>query len=778
MKNINILNKTLPSIILSILCLIYFFNIIIAKNFLWEDFAIYYFPAKNYVFTELKNGHLPLWNQNLNFGYPIIADTTASIFYPLNWLVIPFVTEDLTTNYWLIEMWAIFHLLLAGVFIYYLIDYLIPNSKQDKSFFYLNYPALLAGITFMFSGFFIGHLKHIAQITTACWLPLIFLFLHKTLREKKYKYSIYTGIIWSIAVLSGHLQIIYHISFWLGLYILWQIISDFIAKKNYQKTIFLTLIITLIIIGLTAIHILPFLEFLQNSTREQVNSQFSTSFSLAPIEFLTNLLLPHTYGGFTQYNEYWGYGGTFWETSIYLGFFTIVLAIITIIRSWLSEDKFKLFLIFSSLVCIGLAFGGFFIIHPLFSIFLPGLNSIRAPVRFMLPALFALIVLASFGFNYFIKFIENVKNNESNKKNIKKFLKILIFILIGFFIFLISYKNNNKIIRIQNILDNLLSLTLIILSIIFSILLKIKNHISLKKFKMILVAIVFIDLFIFGWKFNNGKITPLEYYPDNQTTRFLTSQKNKQARFINDDLLMPNSAYYYNVPTMDSNHYMIIKNFYDLTSGLAENRYYWNEYRNFDKLFASKNFLDLLGVNYVISERNWSKWFPNKISQNIYTNQENISRYVLSEKAEMLNDNKIILQNLQSDYNPSGIIYLDENFTDLNNTNKVSVSENKIEILEHKNEYQKIKIFNQDKNWLLAKEIYYPGWQAKIDGQPTKIFKANIALRAIQIPYGEHVVEFEFIPKSYIIGRIISVITLTVILLFFAFVLAKKSRIK
>ena len=50
----------------------------------------------------------------------------------------------------------------------------------------------------------------------------------------------------------------------------------------------------------------------------------------------------------------------------------------------------------------------------------------------------------------------------------------------------------------------------------------------------------------------------------------------------------------------------------------------------------------------------------------------------------------------------------------------------------------------------LFSEVYYPqGWTATIDGQPAEIFRANWILRGLDIPAGEHVVEFKCYPETY-----------------------------
>jgi uncharacterized membrane protein YfhO len=45
-------------------------------------------------------------------------------------------------------------------------------------------------------------------------------------------------------------------------------------------------------------------------------------------------------------------------------------------------------------------------------------------------------------------------------------------------------------------------------------------------------------------------------------------------------------------------------------------------------------------------------------------------------------------------------------------------------------------------------EIYYPGWQATIDGEKAEIARANYVLRAMEMPAGHHTVVMTFDPQS------------------------------
>lgn len=49
---------------------------------------------------------------------------------------------------------------------------------------------------------------------------------------------------------------------------------------------------------------------------------------------------------------------------------------------------------------------------------------------------------------------------------------------------------------------------------------------------------------------------------------------------------------------------------------------------------------------------------------------------------------------------------------------------------------------------LVLNDLYYPGWTAEVDGQPTRILRTNVLFRGVEIAEGRHVVVFRFRPFS------------------------------
>ena len=49
---------------------------------------------------------------------------------------------------------------------------------------------------------------------------------------------------------------------------------------------------------------------------------------------------------------------------------------------------------------------------------------------------------------------------------------------------------------------------------------------------------------------------------------------------------------------------------------------------------------------------------------------------------------------------------------------------------------------------LVLHDLYYPGWEVTVDGEPQPILRTNLLFRGVEVPQGKHRVEFAFRPLS------------------------------
>lgn len=48
--------------------------------------------------------------------------------------------------------------------------------------------------------------------------------------------------------------------------------------------------------------------------------------------------------------------------------------------------------------------------------------------------------------------------------------------------------------------------------------------------------------------------------------------------------------------------------------------------------------------------------------------------------------------------------------------------------------------------WIVLNDIWHPGWEADVDGEPAPVLRANVMFRAVAVPEGRHVARFQFHP--------------------------------
>ena len=75
---------------------------------------------------------------------------------------------------------------------------------------------------------------------------------------------------------------------------------------------------------------------------------------------------------------------------------------------------------------------------------------------------------------------------------------------------------------------------------------------------------------------------------------------------------------------------------------------------------------------------------------------------------------------------------------------------------------------------LVLSENQYPGWRAYLDGQSVGVLRVDYALRGVEVPAGAHEVRFVYVPKSVIIGLLVSALAGVALILWWSRILPEE----
>jgi len=92
-----------------------------------------------------------------------------------------------------------------------------------------------------------------------------------------------------------------------------------------------------------------------------------------------------------------------------------------------------------------------------------------------------------------------------------------------------------------------------------------------------------------------------------------------------------------------------------------------------------------------------------------------------------------------------------------------------LEVIQYSPNSVKIGVHTSAQAFLVLSDMYYPGWQAKIDKLPAVLYRSNGIFRGVIVPEGQHIVTMQFFPKSLQqgLGFCIVSVLLTICVVFF-----------
>lgn len=514
-------------------------------------------------------------------------------------------------------------------------------------------------------------------------------------------------------------------------------------------------------------------------------------------------------------------GGT--SGPVYIGAIVIFLAVLSLL---IIDHVLKWPLFIATILCMMLAWGKFFMgFSSFFLDYVPGYNKFRAVSMILIIAELTLPLLAILAIDKFIKTINTnqlIKLPFTNKSYEIKKLLLACFILVGGFCllgylmpesinsfsppneernlieqykqsgaseqqisqFVPMYLENLRIARIAIFkADAIRSFIFILLSAISLYLLLLKK-IKTELFFVLLGVFFVADLWPVATRYLNSSNfisksqQQLAFTPTKADEEIL-QDKSLDYRILNlsvSPFMDATTSYYHK--SIGGYHGAKLKKYDELISFhlFKEMDHFSQGLRNVTSdsslsvLTAELPVLNMLNTKYIIypgkedpivilnRQTNGNAWFIKTLKTVVSADSEIVGLYHTNTKTEALIQQKN-KELIKANTNYSG--------------------EGNITLTSYQPNHLTYKTETNEKEFAVFSEIFYPkGWNAYVDGVLTPYSCVDYLLRGMEIPKGNHVIEYKFEPSIYKTGNIIALVgsILLLILVSGAFYIATKKK--
>jgi hypothetical protein len=257
------------------------------------DSKNHFYPMFRFLGHALQNGELPLWNPYHFAGHPAVADPQSLIFTPtFVLLALAFPAASMQS----FDLFVFLHLMMGGLGV----------LAICRCWRFMPVAAVLSGAIFMLGGVAASRLQHTGMIISYSFFPVALWLLEIMLARPRFLTGVLFGIVASLMALGRD-----QVAFLFCVALLGRVAHA--AAESRRPLSFLTARWrSLLAAGVTggallAVPILLTLQFLASSNRPGIAFGIAAAGSLAPVNFAT-LLAPDIFGSLAATYSYWGPG--------------------------------------------------------------------------------------------------------------------------------------------------------------------------------------------------------------------------------------------------------------------------------------------------------------------------------------------------------------------------------------------------------------------------------------------------------------------------------------
>ncbi len=212
-------NKPSPFVILIIIVVLGYWQISFGVYGLKWDVIDVVLPFR-YFFSEcIKSGYFPFWDPYQQTGTPFYADLQAPTYYP------ELIITSMFGGYGVYTMHVLFVVYLG-----------IAATGMYKLSFYFNKSrgaSLIAGLSYSFSGYIVGHGQHFFLLVGAAWIPFVILSYIRLNQNREIIDSLKTGIFVFLMLTGAYQALSIAMAYLLLLIFIYSLIKT-LVEKNLQ----------------------------------------------------------------------------------------------------------------------------------------------------------------------------------------------------------------------------------------------------------------------------------------------------------------------------------------------------------------------------------------------------------------------------------------------------------------------------------------------------------------------------------------------------------------
>lgn len=691
-----------------------------------HDGRTQWYPWRAYAADWIGRGTLPLWNPDALCGTPFLGNAQSALFYAPNLLFVVLPVHMAARLLILLHLWAAL-----------LFTYLLSRSLN------CNWPgAMTAALAFGFGSSQLLRVPagHWGVSCAVVWLPLIMLCAEALARKPGWTLFGIGAMAVAMQVLSGVPQIVFISGLAVAAYAVLRTVRRDLAWPARLRRWGAVAAMLALGAATAGVQLLPGIEAAQHGARTlPMRDAWLDQFSLAPESLLT-LVNPTLFGG-TGSVPWWGRYLS-WEMVAYAGVLTFALALIGLMSR--RDRRLALPLAGLALLALLLALGR----HTPLMGFMKALpfvgDMFRGAAKFLLPFQLALALLAGLGMRHLLEAEEEARGRVVIVLGLLFLLCAVVFgvLLTGDTLeglrgmAIESGEHLNPAVRSipadslrrPALVGAVVSLALLLLLGAVAFML---NGRTRGRLVFLVVLFIAADMLLFARAFirSDTNFRAECSWPDAATV--VLSEKVSQWRTwtvgnpnLNDGMLV-------GVPTVE---------------GIEPNPPVW-----FHMLFrvAQNQPVDIAPSMYQVLDPESGGLMQRTALGNI------VSRRPLREAEDLIrqySDEEGSLYAVEGVL-PRAVVVEEEDPAESKETGLAlssasSATRLPARIVGEDPNMVVVKTESGDGGWLVLRDNYYPGWQARVDGAPVPIRRADIAFRAVPVPAGEHLVTFAYVPAS------------------------------